>query len=238
MRLGLRLARIAVTLPICVGPVLGHAQILRVVDESGVVHYTNEPCHPRYARLAPEACPAPLGSHEVGPAPVPFPAPAGFTREIEAAAARHGVDARLVQAVVRVESGGDPGAISPKGAQGLMQLMPARAAALGVGDAFDPAANLDGGVRHLRELLTRYAGNVTLTLAAYNAGDEAVRLHRGIPPFRETQEYVRKVLALYSGDASPKTLPRLSPQRPRLQTQGPDRVEEPGARRRLLPVAR
>src|SRR5215510_9282235 len=88
-----------------------------------------------------------------------------------------------------------------------MQLMPARAAVLGVTDAFDPRANLDGGVRHLRELLLRYDGNVRLALAAYNAGEDAVRQHGGVPPFPETQEYVRKVMALYAPTAPDPTTP-------------------------------
>src|SRR5215510_12698127 len=101
-----------------------------------------------------------------------------------------------------------------------MQLMPARAAVLGVTDAFDPRANLDGGVRHLRELLLRYDGNVRLALAAYNAGEDAVRQHGGVPPFPETQEYVRKVMALNAptapGPTTPvKALPR-TPTRSRL----------------------
>jgi soluble lytic murein transglycosylase-like protein len=93
-----------------------------------------------------------------------------------------------------------------------MQLMPARAEALGVADAFDPGANLDGGVRHLRDLLARYDGNVRLALAAYNAGEDAVRVHGGVPPFRETQEYVRKVLALYEGTRAPQA-PKTSARR-------------------------
>jgi hypothetical protein len=81
-----------------------------------------------------------------------------------------------------------------------MQLMPQRAAELGVRNAFDPAENLDAGVRHLRDLLRRFDGDVTLALAAYNAGEAAVRAHRGVPPFPETREYVRRVRALYDGD--------------------------------------
>lgn len=169
-----------------------HAQVYRVVDEEGVVHLTNTPCHPRYVRLDPRACPAPAAAD----APAAAAVPDGFTRHLESTATRYGVDPRLVAAVVRVESAGNPGAVSPKGARGLMQLMPSRAAALGVENAFDPAANLDGGVRHLRDLLARYAGNLRLALAAYNAGEEAVRTHGGVPPYRETQDYVRKVLAL------------------------------------------
>jgi soluble lytic murein transglycosylase-like protein len=173
------------------------AQLFRIEDEAGVVHFTNEPCHPRYVRLAPGACPAAATPG----APVD---PGRFAEAIDTVATRYGVDRRLVKAVVEVESGGNPRAVSPKGALGLMQLMPARAEALGVADAFDPRANLDGGVRHLRDLLARYDGNVRLALAAYNAGEDAVRVHGGVPPFRETQEYVRKVLALYEGTRAPQ----------------------------------
>jgi len=111
-----------------------------------------------------------------------------------AAARRHSLDPDLVQAVVAVESGFRPDAVSPKGAQGLMQLMPYTARALGVKDTFDPAANLDGGTRYLRALIERYGGDVTRALAAYNAGEGAVARHGGVPPYPETLAYVRKVL--------------------------------------------
>ena len=96
-----------------------------------------------------------------------------------------------------VESAFRPEAVSSKGAQGLMQLMPGTAASLGVEDAFDPIQNLDGGVRHLGSLLTLYGGDVSRALAAYNAGEGAVARHGGIPPFKETREYVKKVLERY-----------------------------------------
>jgi soluble lytic murein transglycosylase-like protein len=108
---------------------------------------------------------------------------------------RHRIDAGLVAAVIAVESGFQPSAVSPKGAMGLMQLMPSTAAQLGVVNPFDPHQNIDGGVRHLRALLTRYQGDRRLALAAYNAGVAAVELHGGVPPFSETRAYVRKVLA-------------------------------------------
>jgi hypothetical protein len=111
-----------------------------------------------------------------------------------AAARRHSLDPDLVQAVVAVVSGFRPDAVSPKGAQGLMQLMPYTARALGVKDTFDPAANLDGGTRYLRALIKRYGGDVTRALAAYNAGEGAVARHGGVPPYPETLAYVRKVL--------------------------------------------
>lgn len=114
-----------------------------------------------------------------------------------ATARKHGLDPRLVLAVVGVESAFRPEAVSSKGAQGLMQLMPGTAASLGVEDAFDPIQNLDGGVRHLGSLLTLYGGDVSRALAAYNAGEGAVARHGGIPPFKETREYVKKVLDRY-----------------------------------------
>jgi hypothetical protein len=114
-----------------------------------------------------------------------------------AAARRHGLPPDLVLAVVGVESGFRAEAVSPKGAQGLMQLMPGTSRELGVADPFDPEQNLDGGVRHLGALLTLYDGDLTRALAAYNAGPGAVSRHRGVPPYRETQAYVRKVLARY-----------------------------------------
>jgi len=113
------------------------------------------------------------------------------------AARRHGLDPGLVTAVVSVESGFRPRAVSPKGAQGLMQLMPGTAESLGVEDAFDPSQNLDGGARHLGQLLTLYGGDLERALAAYNAGETAVHRHGGVPPYRETRAYVKKVLERY-----------------------------------------
>ena len=132
-------------------------------------------------------------------------APAGSDlRDLAAAAARrHGLDPDLVMAVVSVESGFRPQAVSPKGAQGLMQLMPRTASSLGVADAFDPAQNLDGGARHLGQLLTLYGGDLARALAAYNAGEGAVDRHRGVPPYRETRAYVKKVLERYGSQKKP-----------------------------------
>jgi soluble lytic murein transglycosylase-like protein len=111
----------------------------------------------------------------------------------------HGVDPKLVDAVVRVESDYDPRAVSRRGAQGLMQLMPATADRLDVGDPFDPEENIRGGVREISRLVDRYAGNLQLALAAYNAGEGAVAKYRGIPPYKETRSYVSKILTIYTG---------------------------------------
>ncbi len=104
------------------------------------------------------------------------------------------MDPVLVHAVIGAESAFNPWAVSRKGAQGLMQLMPRTASALGVRDSFNPRDNIEGGVRHLRYLLDRYSGNVSLALAAYNAGEGAVDYYGGIPPYPETQQYVQKIL--------------------------------------------
>jgi soluble lytic murein transglycosylase-like protein len=112
-------------------------------------------------------------------------------------ARRHGLAPELVMAVISVESGFEPKAVSPKGAQGLMQLMPATAKELGVADPLDPAANVDGGTRYLRDLVARYGGDLRKALAAYNAGMGAVARHGGVPPYKETREYVDRVLKRY-----------------------------------------
>ena len=108
---------------------------------------------------------------------------------------RYGVEFALVKAVIKAESAFDPLALSPKGARGLMQLMPQTAALHRIGNVYSPQENVEGGVRHLRLLLDRFRGNLTLALAAYNAGAEAVEQYGGVPPFPETREYVRRVLS-------------------------------------------
>jgi len=118
---------------------------------------------------------------------------------IEQAAARHNVDPNLVRAVVKVESNFNPNALSRKGAMGLMQLMPSTARQLNVKNPFDPEQNVDAGVRHLKQLLESYGGDIKLTLAAYNAGAGAVARSSGVPRYAETQNYVRRITDLYYG---------------------------------------
>ncbi len=135
-----------------------------------------------------------------------------LTREVlrdlvASTALRHGVEPDFVEAVIDVESSFDPNAVSKKGAQGLMQLMPATARRFGVIDAFDPAENINGGVRYLRHLLDLFEGDKRLALAAYNAGENAVRAAKGIPPYRETRNYVARVLRRFGKTRTPYTKP-------------------------------
>ncbi|MBN8550632.1 MAG: lytic transglycosylase domain-containing protein [Deltaproteobacteria bacterium] len=122
--------------------------------------------------------------------------PNHYSTLIDLAAGEHGVEPSLIRALIHTESAFNPRAVSPKGARGLMQLMPEVARMRGVKNSFDPEQNISGGTRHLALLIKRYSGNLKLALAAYNAGEGAVEQYGGIPPYRETQEYVRRVLAL------------------------------------------
>src|SRR5580698_1498118 len=135
----------------------------------------------------------------------------GFTQQdidaaIDAAAVRHNVDPSLVRSVVKVESNFNLNAVSRKGAMGLMQLMPSTARSLNVSNPFDPQQNVEAGVRHLRKLLDSYGGDVRLSLAAYNAGSKAVSRSAGVPHFRETQNYVRRITDLYNGGEAGSSL--------------------------------
>ncbi len=118
---------------------------------------------------------------------------------IQQVSTEHGLDPKLIDALVRVESGYNPNAVSRKGAMGLMQLMPATAKRLNVDDPFNPADNIRGGVREFSRLVSRYSGNLKLALAAYNAGEGAVARYRGVPPYAETRSYISKILSIYTG---------------------------------------
>jgi len=120
-----------------------------------------------------------------------------FAAEIRRAASAHAVEEALIRAVIHAESAYQPDAVSPRGARGLMQLMPETQAELRVPDAFHPAGNIDGGTSYLARMLNEFGGDLELAAAAYNAGPGAVRDHGGVPPYPETREYVRRVLILY-----------------------------------------
>jgi soluble lytic murein transglycosylase-like protein len=170
-----------------------HADIYAFTDAGGNTHYSNVPTDRRYLRILsePAAEPDPVGDGWRVRA-------AAYGSIIDSAAKHADVSPALLRAVVAVESAFDPRAVSSKGAQGLMQLLPSTAERYGVKRPFDPAENLRGGAHYLSYLLKRYGNDMPLALAAYNAGEDAVeRFGRTIPPFRETQAYVPAVLRFY-----------------------------------------
>jgi soluble lytic murein transglycosylase len=168
------------------------AEIHRLTARDGTVHFTNIPADPDYRRTSFTSATMPVARR------LPREDRRIYSREIAEAATRYAVPERLIWAVIRVESGFDPRAVSGRGAQGLMQLMPETASILGVRDAFNPRENIDGGVRHLRGLMVRFGNNLRLAIAAYNAGERAVLTHGGVPPYPETREYVTRVMRFYS----------------------------------------
>lgn len=179
------------------------ADIYSFVDEQGITHYTNMPDDARYV-LTIKSPPEPKAAAERATASSGVARgdwrqrAATYSGMIDKAARTAAVHPALVRAVIAVESAFDPKAVSPAGAQGLMQLLPSTARRYGVGNPFDPEQNLSGGAKYLSYLLKRYNNNLELVLAAYNAGEDAVdRAGRRIPPYRETREYVPAVLKMY-----------------------------------------
>lgn len=178
----------------------GWADIYVFTAADGTVSLSNVPTDARYTVLIA----TPQQTAEAGPAAKagkPGPGLAGkarYDRMVEAVSRTYGLESALLHAVIAVESSYNPKAVSKKGAAGLMQLMPATARRYGVADAFDPAQNLGGGARYLRDLLAMFDSDMSLALAAFNAGENAVKKHGNrIPPYRETLRYVPRVLDYY-----------------------------------------
>lgn len=174
------------------------ARIYKYVSEDGTVFYTN---------MQRTGTISAVSSEKARPKKASFnlKKPERINREsyypiAEEKARQYNLDPKLVKAVIRAESNWNPNAVSPKGAMGLMQLIPSTAALMGVQSPFDPADNIDGGVRYLRHLLERFNGNLVLALAAYNAGPKLVEKKNAVPSIPETVDYVRRVMAYYNGN--------------------------------------
>ncbi len=188
---------LALALLLVAAPATGRAggDIYLYMDEQGNIHLADRPVHAGYRKYPKERL-KPPELHPVSYGRT-LASPNAWDGVISRAGRSHGVAPGLVKAVVHVESAFNRHAVSPRGARGLMQLMPATVRALGVDDPFNPWQNIEGGTRHLGRLVRRYKGNLELALAAYNAGERAVKLFGGVPPYPETQKYVRRVLSLY-----------------------------------------
>jgi hypothetical protein len=165
-------------------PPLARAEVKVGVRDDGIKVITGEPGDARGRRLAGRLVPIPTSK---------------MAALLERWADDRGLDPRLVQAVVQVESGYNPKALSNKGAIGLMQLMPGTARELGIDDPWNPDRNVEGGTAYLRKMLDFFNGDLEFALAAYNAGPNAVLTHAGIPPYPDTRAYVRKIVCLYEG---------------------------------------
>lgn len=185
------------------GAAASGAEIYRYVDESGIVNYTDFPANRQAAKIMQGAPAWPVDASKSN-SPV--------TKEVRAIvnekAGKYNLDPSLVHAVIKAESNGNPYAVSRKGAMGLMQLMPSTAGDLRVFNPFDPEDNIEGGTKYLKFLLDKFNGDLTLALAAYNAGPKIVEKTGSVPQITETRQYVSRVLSLYKGKT---TLPVSSP---------------------------
>jgi len=183
-------------------PHTGHADAYEYIDDGGNIHLSDTPNDERYVLIFKSEAlldGTPINNtvpHASSTTP-PF-TPPELLAPIELSALNNQLDSELIHAVIHVESAYKTQAKSHKGAQGLMQLMPATASRLGVKNSYDPAQNIEGGAKYLRELLTQFNNDISLALAAYNAGEQAViRYGNKIPPYKETQAYVPKVMGIY-----------------------------------------
>lgn len=173
-----------------------YGDIYMYVDENGVVNFSNTPTSSKFRLFMKEKPKTAEKSETITGIGRPHTRYDGI---IKVAADYHNVDPRLVKAIVRAESNFNSQAVSPKGAKGLMQLMPRTIRFLRIADPFDARENIMGGTRYFRHLLNRFDGNIETSLAAYNAGPTAVGRYKGIPPYTETKQYVKKVMAFWKG---------------------------------------
>jgi len=165
-----------------------HADIYTYTDSQGIMHFTNVPTSSKYKLYIKEKSSKTVNSYTTE----------RYNDLIAQASKRHGVAFSLLKAMIKIESDFDPLAVSSEGAKGLMQIMPDNIKALKIKDPFDPWENIMGGARYLKQLLKRFDGKLPLALAAYNAGPNTVERYKRIPPFKETEDFVDKVMKYYS----------------------------------------
>lgn len=173
-------------------PVVSGADIYRYMDGEGVIHYSNiqpDEKFTLYLREGPKAAPPDQASA--------LPGASWMSGYVDRFSRANDLPPALVHAIIKAESNGQRKAVSPKGAKGVMQLMPFTSKRMRVADPFDPIENIEGGIKYIKELLVTFEGNLTNTVAAYNAGPAAVRKYGGVPPYQETRLYVRRVMELY-----------------------------------------
>lgn len=173
-------------------PVVSGADIYRYVDREGVIHYSNTQPDEKftlYLREGPKTSPRSQASA--------IPEASWMTGYVDRFSRANDLPPALVHAIIKAESNGQRKAVSRKGAKGVMQLMPFTSKRLRVNDPFDPIENIEGGIKYIKELLVAFEGDLTNTIAAYNAGPGAVRKYGGVPPYQETRLYVRRVMDLY-----------------------------------------
>ena len=173
-------------------PVVSGADIYRYVDRDGGVHYSNTPPDEKFTLYLREAPKAPPRAQAIAILDASWMN--GYVDRISRA---NDLPPALVHAIIKAESNGQRKAVSPKGARGVMQLMPFTSRRMQVADPFDPIENIEGGIRYIKELLVTFEGDLTNAVAAYNAGPAAVRKYGGVPPYQETRLYVRRVMELY-----------------------------------------
>jgi soluble lytic murein transglycosylase len=169
-------------------PVRLYADIYVHMDSEGVLHFTNAPTSPDYKIFIKEQ--SPLSSNSDGSG--------RYDDLIREASKNHGISFSLLKALIKIESDFNPRAISSAGAMGLMQIMPENIKSLNIKDPFDPWENIMGGTRYLKQLIGHFEGKLPMALAAYNAGPNVVDRYKQIPPFKETENYVEKVMEYYS----------------------------------------
>jgi soluble lytic murein transglycosylase len=185
-------AMIGILLFAATAPTPALADIFLYVDNEGVMHFSNAPTHNRYRVYMKESSGTPAEVEKSAK-----PDTDKYDPLISESCGLHGVDFALVKAIIRAESSFDPYAISSKGAEGLMQLMPETSKKLNIANPFDPHENIKGGVKYLRYLLDRFNYDLKLSLAAYNAGETTVSQVNGVPNYRETKSYISEVLRYY-----------------------------------------